>query len=320
MDALQDAALVKHLETRNMAPSAMLIQIARICNLRCVMCGWKIWGRNKGFMSPELYKRVLSEMKLNGIERVCITSAQGEPLLNPRAIEFLELALNDGFNVILNTNITPLNERKISELCRLAKSGRLLIQASFAGYDKKSYESVYVGAKFEATVEKLWLLNKEFIISGLEKHLTINGIVMSREELDLNIKFLESIGFDSSRLVIGLPDNFAGIVQVGKKHGKMYSYKADLPYRGLRLCGLFAHYIVVYDNGKVSACACRDSEGVMEIGDITKESLYDIRNGPRFKAMLSSFMRRDLSGMPLCQKCDIPYGDHENVKLQMVAA
>ena len=53
----------------------------------------------------------------------------------------------------------------------------------------------------------------------------------------------------------------------------------------------------------------------MEIGDITKESLFAIRNGERFKRMLTAFMKRDLSGMPLCAKCDIPYGDRENEKL-----
>jgi hypothetical protein len=37
--------------------------------------------------------------------------------------------------------------------------------------------------------------------------------------------------------------------------------------------------VLIYDDGKVSACSCRDSEGVMEIGDITKESLHAIRNG-----------------------------------------
>jgi hypothetical protein len=53
----------------------------------------------------------------------------------------------------------------------------------------------------------------------------------------------------------------------------------------------------------------------MEIGDLTKQSLAEIQSGPRYRAMIQSFMKRDISGLPLCIECDVPYGDkmHETL-------
>ena len=140
---------------------------------------------------------------------------------------------------------------------------------------------------------------------------------MERETLPRHIAYLETIGIDRKRITMGLPDNFAGIVPVGRHNKKrgLFTFKHDISYRSLRLCNLLAYYILIYDDGKVSACPCRDSEGVMEVGDIRTQNLAEIRNGPRFLAMLDAFMRRDLSDMPLCQKCDVPYGNRENEKL-----
>jgi hypothetical protein len=199
----------------------------------------------------------------------------------------------------------------------LARSGRLRIQASFSGHDKGSQEAIYVGSKFEASSGKLRALNEKLSRIGLAQILTVNGIIMDRRALQKSVDYLVSLGIDKERITIGLPDNFAGIVQVGRRNRNkgFYSYKSDLPYRSLRLCNLLASYVLIYDDGKVSACSCRDSEGVMEIGDITRQSLAEIRNGPKFMEMLAGFMERDISGMPLCLKCDIPYGDYENEKL-----
>jgi hypothetical protein len=254
-------------------------------------------------------------MKSNGINNLHFTSAQGEPLLSPDFAECIALAIEGGFNVRLNTNCTPLGERNIATICDAAASGRLHIYPSFSGYDKESHETVYVGSNFENSAKKLMVLNQELRKRGLEDALTVNGIIMDPKLRDRHLAYLQDhLGIARSRVVLGLPDNFAGIVQVGSKQrvNGIYSFKQDLPYRSLRLCNLLAHYLIVYDDGKISACGCRDSEGVMEIGNITRESLMEIRNGPRFKYMIDAFMARNLDQMPLCRTCDVPYGDRGN--------
>jgi len=316
-DAAEDQLHFVQLKSRNFMPNAIQIQISRACNLRCTMCGWAVWQRNRGFMKLDLYMRILDEMERNSIRKCWLTNPQGEPLLNPQAIKFVEIALVRGFEVIINTNCTTLSEKNVNGLVDQASSGRLEIQASFSGHDKESHEAVYVGSKFELSSAKLKALNDALSARGLERHLTVNGIVYDAAALKKSIAFLEQLGITRDRITMGLPDNFAGIVEVGRKNREkgFYSYKRNLPYRSFRLCSQFAWILLIYDDGKVSACPCRDSEGEMEIGDITKQSLLDIRTGQRFMQMMEAFMQRDLDRLPFCRKCDIPYGDRDNVKL-----
>ena len=92
-DLAEDKALLADLKARRFMPTAVLIQLSRRCNLRCTMCGWQIWKRNTGVMPIDLFRRVLSEMTLNGITELHLTSAQGEPLLSPHFSQCLEFAI-----------------------------------------------------------------------------------------------------------------------------------------------------------------------------------------------------------------------------------
>ena len=189
-DLADDQALLNDLAAKRFTPQAVLIQIARVCNLRCLMCGWTVWKRNKGFMPMDLYRRILAEMSVNGIRHVNLTNPQGEPLLSPHAMECIRLALDEGFEVCLNTNCTPLSEKKIADMVGFAASGRFTVQASFSGYDKQSHEEIYVGSRFEQTVEKLRALNAALAEKNLQHCLTVNGIILDRAVLPRHLAFL----------------------------------------------------------------------------------------------------------------------------------
>jgi uncharacterized Fe-S cluster-containing radical SAM superfamily protein len=304
----KDAIGYRRLEANQFRPNGVYAQISRRCNLTCSMCGWKVWKRNKGFMSFEIFNRIVDDMTASGIKNLELSSAQGEPLLHPKAETLIQIALNAGLIVHLNTNCTTLGERNISTLAAAAETGRFSVQTSFSGYDKASHESVYVGSKFDDTSKKLASLYAEFSRRSVLDKLTINGIVMDPATMPKHFEYLKSLGISRKRVSLHHPDNFAGLIDLGKRdQATGISTMKTLPLRSRSLCWVMAYYLVVYDDGKVSACACRDSEGAMEIGDITKETLIGIRNGPRFRKMIDSFKIRDLSDLELCQKCDMPY-------------
>jgi MoaA/NifB/PqqE/SkfB family radical SAM enzyme len=310
-DLRADKATFRAIQARHFMPVLVYVQISRRCNLQCQMCGWAVWQRNKGFMSLDLFRRVLEEMKANGLKELALSNPQGEPLLSPHAKECIDLAIVEGFAVNMNSNCTTLANRNIETIAIAARTGRFSVQASFSGYDKETHEAVYVGSKFEDSAQKLQACNARLKAEGLEKHLTVTGIIYDPSQTERHLAFLETLGIERSRVHIRLPDNFAGIVKVGKydRLKGLHSLKGNLSYRSLRLCSVLAHSILIYDDGKVSACACRDSEGLMEVGDLTKQSLAEIQSGPRYLALIESFMKRDISGLPLCLKCDVPYGD-----------
>lgn len=285
-------------------PERLALQISRRCNLECRMCGWSVWKRNAGFMSREVFERALDEAARNGIYYLAFSSAQGEPLLSPLCGEFLHEALTRGFHVEINTNCTPLNDRNIDMLVKAARTGRLVIQASFSGYDKETHEQIYAGSDFARTALKLATLNAQLASEQLSDCFWVNGIIMDMAEKQKHLDYLRALGIEQ-RVKIHQPDNFAGIVALNAPGN---SFRADLDHRGLRLCPVLVRQMVVYDDGSVSACACRDSENVMPLGKI-EDGIHALRNGAKYHKMLDAFMRRDLKDMPLCKNCDIPYGD-----------
>src|SRR5215471_13904184 len=291
------------LKARNFVPKEINVQISRRCNLNCYMCGWEVWGRNKGNMPMEMFQRVVRQAAEFGIPKLAFTAAQGEPLLNNRAEEYIHMALDAGFKTSINTNCTTLGDRNIAMLVKAAKRGKFTVQASFSGYDKASHEDVYVGSRFEDTSRKLATCYRAFLEAGLDKAFTINGIIKDSQQRHKD--YLLSIGIDPDCAVMHRPDNFAGIVKVGvPRKGGVYSHWA---LGELHLCPILAHKLVVYDDGQVSACACRDSENIMNIGNIMEETLFMMRWGSKFQRFVDAFLARDISGLKLCSKCDIPY-------------
>jgi hypothetical protein len=250
-------------------------------------------------MSEAVWRRVLEETVGNGIKRLSFTGAQGEPLLNSHAGDFIWDALRAGLNrVEINTNCTTLSDRNVEMLADAARTGRFHIQASFAGYDKESYEQVYVGADFGPTSRKLRALYDAMVKVGRTDRMVINGCILDGSDPKRHRDYLAAIGIDPRLAIYREVDNFAGIAPTRRNLGAAPR---------LRLCWVLVGQLIVYDDGRVSACACRDSEGVMEIGDIMRDGFLMMRNSPQFQWMLESFMRREIGGLPLCSKCDMPY-------------
>jgi sulfatase maturation enzyme AslB (radical SAM superfamily) len=299
-----DTNVLAKLGANKMLPTRVNAQISRRCNLQCKMCGWHVWQRNKGTMPEHIFDRVLDEMTANHVPDLGFSGAQGEPLLCPDAGKYIFKALDAGLSVEVNTNCTTLGDRNIAMMAEAAKTGNFRVQASFSGYDKQSHESVYVGSDFELTSGKVKKLFDAFAAIGALSHLAFKGIVLDGSPVKKHTGYLAHIGVDVDACAYGLfhgADNFGGLVPFSARQETCV-----LPE--FHLCSIMAHFLIVYDDGKVSACACRDSEGVMEIGDIMTEGFVEMRNGERFQKMVDAFMRRDLSEMPLCRDCDLCYG------------
>lgn len=298
-------ALVGWLEDRDLAPVEVYVQIARRCNLRCAMCGHEVWQSNSGFMEPELFDRVLAECAANGVKRLHVLSGQGEPLLHPQVFELLEKAVAAGLEVGIVTNGTPLTPERCA---RLAGLGLAYIQFSFAGWDKESYERTYVGAKFEKVIANLKQMAE--LTKGTKTNFMIKAVCSGdnwAEVRDRTRAFLAEHGID--RVFTVIANNFGGNVQ----HGHFYERHQVWSLKNLRHqlrmpCRVFLKAVGIFCDGTVTACGCYDSNAELKIGHILESSLADIRKGAEFRRILDAFKQGDLSGVPMCGKCDDPFG------------
>ncbi|MDQ1325051.1 MAG: hypothetical protein QG564_175 [Campylobacterota bacterium] len=72
-------------------------------------------------------------------------------------------------------------------------------------------------------------------------------------------------------------------------------------YYGDGTCQGLQSHIAILASGKVVPC-CLDCDGVMELGDLHKQSLKEIVNSPRALAMVAGF-KKNRAVEELCQKC-----------------
>lgn len=298
-------AVIRPAEKRDLAPWEIYVQVSRRCNLRCAMCGHEVWQSNSGFMEADVFDRVLAEAKANRIDTIHILSGQGEPLLHPRIFEMLEQAVAAGMKVGIVTNGTPLTPARID---RLAGLGLAYVQFSFAGWDKDSYEGVYVGAKFERTLENLIALNAALPPGG-RTNFSVKAVAAGdwKSTLDQTKAFLSGHGIDRVYTIVA--NNFGGTVQCGEFHPAhgVWSLKSITHHRRMP-CRVLLKAVGVFCDGTVTACACYDSNAELKIGHIMEQPLAAIRQGDKFRAIVEAFRTGDVSNVPMCGKCDDPFG------------
>lgn len=284
------------------APPVVNIQVARTCNLRCSFCSHDVWREPTGMMTWETFTLAIARMKEDCCTTLCFVSAQGEALLHPRILEMLEVSLDAGFETNLVTNGTPLTERRIARLAALNLHG---IQVSFAGWDKASYERLYVGARFEQVSENLRQLIAA--LQGARTSLTINGIVDDSDGLGKTVGYLMSLGASRAHIRIALPHNWGGTVRAGAWQGGIYSHR-EIDRRTFKVCPLLKSTQGIYIDGRVTACGCIDANGALEIGHLAESGIAAMRAGERYRAMIDAFERKDVAHLPLCGTCEIPFG------------
>jgi pyruvate-formate lyase-activating enzyme len=290
-------------------PGNLYIQITNECNLRCVMCAHKVATKDSSFMDDELFHRCLDQAADHGINNVVFAAAYGEALLHPKGVEYLAEAVDRGFQVTVATNGNFLTPTQIREVAALKLD---LIQYSFFGYDKRSYERTYAGGNFEKAAENLRLMKATLVEFGSSTKFTVNGVNVTgdAERTKMTREFLRTLGVRDYEMRLQVPCNFGGHISPGVKSNKLNakSFKPidRLPFY---ICPLLLSTPGILTDGRMTACGCLDNNGSLAIGDIRTQTIAEIRAGSRFQSMIEAFVKGDVSKLPFCSKCDIPYGN-----------
>ena len=126
-------------------PPLVHIETTNVCNARCTMCSYPIMERRKGYMTDELFAKVLRDCADMGVKDVNLQFL-GEPLLDRKIGERIRAAKEFGFRVQMVTNASLLDESMSSQLLA---SGLDELKISMDGFTEKTYEDIRIGLKFE---------------------------------------------------------------------------------------------------------------------------------------------------------------------------
>jgi len=280
-------------------PAAVSMELTNQCNLSCPECpsGSGLMKRARGYMDPELYNKVISELRpyLFYVNLYF----QGEPMLHPRFFEFL--ARKENFRTVVSTNGHFLMEENAEKLVR-SNLSRLIV--SLDGMDSETYslyrrngnfDTVLNGIRNVAEAKKREHSSLQLVIQFLVNRNNEAQIPEARRlanEVKAALKLKSMQIYNSNDIEYWQP---AGkrFRRYNKKNGE-YLLRNSMPDRCRRL---WFNPVVTWDGKVVPCCFDKDAEHVM--GDLNEKSFRDIWNGTEYRL----FRKRVLSGRKMIEIC-----------------
>jgi len=208
--------VVRHEPMKHRRWRLMQVEPAIACNLKCVMCPWKSTRKqasNHGIMDQNVWDAI--KPHLGEVSSLDLTGG-GEPLLQPRLIEWLTDAKSAGCQTGFLTNGLLLNE-KIAE--KLLSSGLDWLGISMDGASKETYEKIRIGSDFDKVCENIARAAK--MRFGKSPWIMINFVLMQMNfhEAEGIIRLAASLGVDQV--------NFKQCDVIRGEHGRGYGLFAS---------------------------------------------------------------------------------------------
>ncbi len=85
-------------------PSRIVLELTPLCNLSCPMCPRHYIKEADGYMSGELFKKLIDEIESENKQAIVLPFWRGESCLHPNFPELLHYALDKGIRIHLSTN------------------------------------------------------------------------------------------------------------------------------------------------------------------------------------------------------------------------
>lgn len=282
------------------------IEFVSYCNLRCKLCSLD-HEKTKIRLSAEILKRFfenfLNDNYFRSVRTIHLYNA-GEVLLHPKLQEMLDVIKQFKERAVLNkrsfpqiallTNATILDEKK----SKLLIDSNVIdnIRFSMDGGNKEKFEEMRERADWNTFVKNI----KNFceLNKNSKKPMQTGVITLVEYKNKLNTKWMSSEFKDLLNKVDGYElryaHNWTGDFEIEKSKHKL-NFKIG--------CSLLMHQLVLLPNGDITVC-CADLNSNGVIGNITKESLFEIYNKPQRMEMLQKFIENKKEEIDLCKNCE----------------
>ena len=274
------------------------IGVTTRCNLKCVMCK-RTKSVEKGLMDKfydmelELYKKIIDEAVHEGVCAVHITG-DGEPLLHNNIIEMIEYANNKNIlDLFMNTNGTLLDK---DMSLSILKAGLTRLLISIDSPEKETYESIRVGASFEAVLNNIIAfadLKKKYKYPILRVQMIKmkNNYFQEKEYAKLFEPYVDELGFSNYVNYFGFDDDSR---EFQEKHFREEFVCVDLWRR-----------MTVNTNGDVFACTPMPK--TLLLGNAREKSLKELWHGKKMSEVRDLYKRRDLKSLKDVCTCGIQW-------------
>ena len=119
-------------------PRTLFLELTSHCNMHCSFCPSDVLRRPKGHIDDGRVRRFLDQLHALGIRAPILLNVLGEPLLNKRVYEYLDLLEQAGHPVTLITNLTLLGDKSVQR--EILRHANVTLALSLQTATKRSYE------------------------------------------------------------------------------------------------------------------------------------------------------------------------------------
>ncbi len=248
------------------------IELTNHCNLKCSFCptGNGLMQRPRGFMDADVFRKALRGA---GPLEFVLLFQWGESLLHPTFTELAKEAARRA-RTLVTTNGTLLDERRVRQVI---DAGLDRVTVSIDG-DAATHEDVR-GVPLQRTRD------------GLDRLLAARDA----ERPDMAVDVSMVIAPETERAAASFRETFADRVDRVQQIPLLTEGE-----RRTRCREPWRSGPVVLQDGRVTVC-CVDHDGDLAVGDVREQSLKEIWNGPRMRAVRKAHASGELP--PLCAKC-----------------
>jgi len=262
------------------------LEISNICNLHCSFCpGTK---RAPRALDIEHFSTLLE--KLKPYTDYLYFHLMGEPLCHPNLGDFLKIAHQEGFKVIITTNGTLLQKRQ--EVLMAAPPYKTVISLhAFEANDLALPFSEYLRSCFEFGQA---MHDQGLVIYRLWNH---GGADVRNSEILSVMKEYFPMPWAIDRRGHKLRD------KVYVEYGNKFDWPEMTAEAGGDhiFCYALRDQIGVLCDGTVVPC-CLDHDGDLALGNLFEQELEEILNSPRAKMIYDGFSERS-AVEELCRRC-----------------
>lgn len=284
-------------------PRYIDIEITNHCNYKCLMCpiGTNSIKRKQGFMSDEIFEKILEEIK--GYKTPLRFIRWGEPTLHKKFIEYVKKAKQFGIVCHFNTNGSLLTKE---QCINVVESGLDSIKFSFQGIDEKSYREMRNTEYFSELLATIKML---YDIRGDKPYPYIHvSTTITYETAEQVKKFKNEVEKYSDLVTVGrtvleyIDLDKVKLNEEDKKTLIKLKNEESVVKQHPKCCPEVFDKLSINWDGTVSGC-CADYDNKMLVGDIKENTLLEIWNSNKMNSYRKILSEKRYDDIEICKSC-----------------
>lgn len=282
-------------------PWNLHIELSNICNANCVFCAYQYQSRKGAIMTDAIFTKALDEYCAMGGGDLRFEVTVGDPLVDKQFLRRVKEARRRKQITTIETITNGILLRRFG-LEQVLTSGLTRMVVSLAAFDEQTYQAIYRNKKYRQVRENIYEL--------LRLNQELGEPVAITLAFRTNLTMAEALALPDYQPIRKLPhtvefapdfDSWMGTIKQEDLPKGMHI--RPIPKIGKTPCFWLTEGLIVYSEGKIGLCGCRDFDANSDliVGDIRNDKLLDVWQGGRVRKIWQDFAAGNHPN--ICQTC-----------------